>query len=115
MSYEDYWGGDPEMFSYFMEAHITKTTEDTKQKQLEADILAWRVGMYVLNAIGTAFSDKRHSVKYPKQPFAVEELIAQDEKLDMERKQRESLAALMRYVAHAAKDLPRPEAANLGG
>lgn len=62
MPYELFWKGPINAFDYYeKKAHI---------EAVRADQMAWIQGLYILDAIGQALSNKH---KYPKEPYLIKQ------------------------------------------
>lgn len=65
MTYEQFWDGDCHMTRYYMKAWKLKE----KKQSDDLDLLAWMIGQYVTEAIGSTFGKS----KYPRKPRSWEQ------------------------------------------
>ena len=87
MSYDDYWNGEPEMFSFYYEKYV----EEQKQRFADVDMWLWMGGQYVTvghakNLHGALGGKKHNAPKYPDKPMFYETLLSKEER---ERRMRE--------------------------
>lgn len=61
-SYELFWTLNPKKLEAFQKAHL----EREKDKATAVDVLAWRIGRYVVNSVATGLDGRRN--KYPEKP-----------------------------------------------
>lgn len=80
------------MFFAREEAYMLRT----RAEQEIRDENAWMIGLYVLEAIGSAFSDSKNPHHYPSYPRLVETM---DEALAEKRKLQELIAARDSFLA----------------
>ncbi len=97
VSYDDFWYGEPEKVKYAI-----ATYELTAKKHaMDADVLAWNTGRYVLLAVSTVLSQafsRSSTAKYPSEPIVATEL---DEKLAAQKRERELIKQRDGFLALA--------------
>ena len=67
--YETFWSLNPKTLKPFFEAYQIRSKREAELKGSEIDISAWSVGLYVRNAIVSAFEK---SVQYPQKPISIQ-------------------------------------------
>lgn len=98
-SYAEFWEDDPRIFWWKEEAYEI----DQRARVELADNIAWMHGAYVLEAIATAFSDKKNKHDYPPYPYMIEtmsEALAKKRKEAELIKMRENFLAVSRAMDH---------------
>ena len=77
MSYDEYWFGSNDRPKYYREAHKL----DNKRKNQEM----WINGMYMIDAITSAFDKKS---KYPAEPYDLFKKSEEEKKADIEKERK---------------------------
>lgn len=91
-TYEEFWCMDPLIYWWKQEAYEVQQ----RIKWESQDISAWMAGYYVVEAIATAFADKRKPHDYPHYPSLVETM---DDALREKRKMAELIAMRDQFLA----------------
>ena len=68
MSTEEFWFGHPQTFYYYADVYVKKQ----KEKSIELDYLAWRIGQYTMLGTNQCSSIKNSNI-FPKKPFSLKE------------------------------------------
>lgn len=73
VTYDEFWHGDMDIVKYKMETFNAMQEVEV----MKLDVLAWYTGMYVKEAIGSAFSK---NYRYPQAPMSKKKAKTQEEK-----------------------------------
>ena len=79
MPFAEYWNGSPELLSAYITAFRKQREVEKEEKAITLDLLAYAHGIYMMNAIGTAFSGKnqiKEPIRFFRKPESKEELQA---------------------------------------
>ena len=93
-THEEFWDMDPRIYFWKEEVFELKIRAEFEN----SDQTAWMIGAYVLEAIGTAFSDNKKPHYYPGYPKFVESM---DEGLAEERRLAELVAIRDAFLARS--------------
>ena len=63
MSADEYWNSDPYLFRGYVAAQ--KLRNERKNEEM------WLHGIYIMEAVATVMSDKKHKHKYPTKPLDI--------------------------------------------
>ena len=64
-----FWGLNPKTLEPFFDAFRIKQERENELRSSEIDISAWNIGVYIRDAIVSAFNK---SAQYPKEPLSIQ-------------------------------------------
>lgn len=115
MTYEQFWDGDVSAHKMYRRAY---------KKRIENEIdmqnrYAWISGKYILEAIASAFSDKRHRHNYPDAPYELatgrRKKVQTKEEKEIARSDNLFNAYMTQWMSHINKKFENKGGENSGG